>query len=144
MKADINTESAVKAVLNQVTESYAKRDLALLRAAFAPDPDVVMYGTGVDEKRVGLAEIQAQAQRDWSQADATAITYGWTSISVAGPVAWAAGDAAFKLKAGGQEMTLPARFTCVLEKRGQQWLIVQAHFSFPAGGQAEGESYPKQ
>jgi ketosteroid isomerase-like protein len=142
MKADAMTEAAVKAVLDKVAEAYAKRDLALLRTAFAPDPDVVMYGTGADEKRVGLAEIQAQAERDWSQAEAATVTYGWTSVSAAGSVAWAATDAAFNLKAGGQEVTLPARITFVLEKRGEEWLIVQAHFSFPAAGQAEGESFP--
>jgi hypothetical protein len=142
MKADAMTEAAVKAVLDKVAEGYAKRDLAHLRAAFAPDPDVVMYGTGADEKRVGLAEIQAQAENDWAQTEATAVTYGWTSVSAAGSVAWAATDAAFNLKAVGQEMTLPARITFVLEKRGEQWLIVQAHFSFPAAGQAEGESFP--
>ena len=142
MKADVMTEAAVKAVLNKVAEGYAKRDMALLRSAFAPDPDVVMYGTGADEKRIGLAQIQAQAERDWSQAQAAGMEFRWTSISAAGPVAWAAGDAAFKLKAGGQDMTLPARFTCVLEKRAEEWFIMQAHFSFPAASQAEGESYP--
>ena len=113
-----------------------------LRAAFAPDPDVVMYGTGADEKRVGLAQIQAQAERDWSQAEAAAVTYESIAVSAAGAVAWAAADAAFRLKAAGQEMTLPARITFVLEKREAQWLVVHAHFSVPAAGQAEGESYP--
>lgn len=142
MKADTKTEAAVKAVLDKVAEGYARRNLALLQAAFAPDPDVVMYGTGADEKRVGPTEIRAQVERDWSQAETTTVTYGWTSISAAGSVAWAASDAAFRLKAGRQEMTLPARITFVLEKRGEEWLIVQAHFSFPASGQAEGESFP--
>jgi ketosteroid isomerase-like protein len=144
MKADAITESAVKAVLVKVTEGYAKRDLALLLSAFAPDPDVVMYGTGADEKRIGLSQIQAQAERDWSQAESAAITYEWTAVSAAGAVAWAAADASFKLKADGQEISLPARLTCVLEKRGEQWLIVQAHFSLPAAGQGEGESFPTE
>lgn len=142
MKADLITENAVKAVLNKVAEGYAKRDMALLLSAIAPDPDVVMYGTGADEKRLGLAGIRAQVERDWSQAEATNVIYGWTSISAAGSVAWAASDASFRLKAGGQEMNLPVRVTFVVEKRGEEWLIVQAHFSFPAAGQAEGESYP--
>lgn len=142
MEADATTEAAVKAVLDKVAEGYAKRDLALLRAAFAQDPDVVMYGTGADEKRLGLAEIQAQAERDWSQAEVAVMKYGWTSVSAAGSVAWAAIDVAFNWKAGGQEMSLPGRITYVLEKRGEEWLIMQAHFSFPAAGQPEGESYP--
>ena len=64
MKADVMTEAAVKAVLDKVAEGYAKRNMALLLAAFAPDPDVVVYGAGADETRVGLAEIQALAERE--------------------------------------------------------------------------------
>jgi ketosteroid isomerase-like protein len=142
MKADVKTEAAVKSVLDKVAEGYAKRDLALLQAAFAPDPDVVMYGTGADEKRIGLAEIQVQAERDWSQTEAAAVTFGWTSVSAAGSVAWVATDAALNLKAGGQDMNLPVRITFVLERRGEDWLIVQAHFSLAASTQVEGESFP--
>jgi ketosteroid isomerase-like protein len=142
MKADVKTEAAVKSVLDKVAEGYAKRDLALLQAAFAPDPDVVMYGTGADEKRIGLAEIQVQAEQDWSQTEAAAVTFGWTSVSAAGSVAWVATDAALNLKAGGQDMNLPVRITFVLERRGEDWLIVQAHFSLAASTQVEGESFP--
>lgn len=63
------------------------------------------------------------------------------SISAAGPVAWAAA-ASFELTIGDQAMSLPARITYVLEKRGEQWLMVQAHFSLPAAGQEEGELFP--
>ncbi len=142
MKAAVQTQAAVMAVLNKISECYAKRDLEGLLALFAPDSDNVMYGTGADEKRIGLAEFKAQAERDWSQAESASIAYGWTSVSASGNVAWAAADAAFNLKAGGQEMSLPARLTAVLEKRGDKWLIVQSHFSFPAAAQAEGESFP--
>src|SRR5262245_17888726 len=142
MKADAKTEAAVKAVLDKVAEGYSKRDRTLLRTAFAPDPDVLMYGTGADEKRLGLAEIQAQAERDWSQTETASVSYKSISVSAAGSVAWAATYAVFDLKAGGQKMTLPLRITFVLEKRSDQWLIVHAHFSFPAAGQAEGASFP--
>jgi ketosteroid isomerase-like protein len=142
MKADAKTEAAVLGVLNKLAERYAKRDMEGLLAICAPDPDHVMYGTGADEKRIGLAEIKAQAERDWSQTEAANITFDWTSVSAAGNVAWVAADATFKIRAGGQDMAFPARLTAVLEKRGEQWLFVQSHFSFPAGGQAEGEAFP--
>ena len=142
MKADATTEAAVKAVLDRMAEGYARRDLAQLRAAFAPDPDVLLYGTGADEKRVGMTEIQAQAERDWAQTESAVVTFGWTSVSAAGPVAWVATDASFNLTAGGQEMKLPARITFVLEQRGADWFIVQAHFSFPTASQPKGESLP--
>lgn len=144
MKADAKTEAAVKAVLEKVTEGYANRDVAQLLSAFATDPDVVMYGTGADEKRIGLKEIQAQAERDWSQTDSAVVRYEWISVWRTGSVAWAATDASFHLKADGQEMTLPARITFVLENRNEQWLIVHAHFSLPAAGQGEGESFPTE
>jgi ketosteroid isomerase-like protein len=142
MKADAKTEAAVKAVLDKLVESYTRRDLALLRSCIASDPDVVMYGTGADEKRLGLAQVELQAKRDWSQSDETSLSFSWISISAAGPVAWVAADTDFNLKAGGQSFNLPARTTFVLEKRGDKWLIMQTHFSFPAESQAEGESFP--
>jgi ketosteroid isomerase-like protein len=142
MKADAKTEAAVKAVLDKVAAGYARRDMNLLRTAFAHDPDVLMYGTGADEKRLGLAEIQVQAERDWSQTETASLSYKWISVSAAGSVAWAATDTVLDVKAGGQKMTLPLRITFVLEKRGDEWLIVHAHFSIPAASQAEGASFP--
>src|SRR5678816_376568 len=129
MKAPKNTESSVKVVLERLAEAYAKRDIGLLRSVFASDSDVLLYGTGADEKRVGFSEIQQQAERDWSQTDAVEVSYGWTSISSTGSVAWVASDAAFKFKADSRDLVLPARLTVVLEKQGEQWLIVHMHCS---------------
>lgn len=39
-------------------------------------------------------------------------------------------------------MSFPVRITVVLEKRGDQWLMVQSHVSFPAADQEEGEAFP--
>ena len=142
MKADAATEAAVTTVLNKLAEGYAKRDLAGILSLLAPDRDAVMFGTGADEKRIGLAEIKAQAERDWSQSEATSLTYGWTSVSAAGSVAWVAADLTFDVKAGGEELSFPGRVTMVLEQRGEKWLIVQSHFSLPAPSQEEGESFP--
>jgi uncharacterized protein (TIGR02246 family) len=142
MKADAKTEAEIKALLARLTDSYEKRDLEGLIACFAPDPDTILYGTGGDEKRIGLDEIQIQAQRDWDQTEAISMAFGWTSVSAAGPVAWAAIDGSFNIRAGGQEFTMPARITFVLEKRDDRWLVVQGHFSASAADQEEGESIP--
>lgn len=142
MKADSKTEAEVRAVLAKFSDSYAKRDMEGLLACLAPDPDVVLYGTGADEKRTGLAEIQFQAQRDWDQTDEISMAFDKISVSAAGPVAWTAVDGAFQIRAGGQKMRLPARGSFVLERRNGNWLVVHTHFSVPAGGQEEGESIP--
>ena len=125
------TEAGVRVTLDRLADVYITRDVAVMRAVFAQDPDVVMYTPGADAI-VGLSAILAKAESDWSRSEAASLAYGWISISAAGPVAWAATDADFTVKAGGQEMTIPARITFVLEQRGEQWLIQQAHYSFAA------------
>ncbi|MGQ0601882.1 MAG: nuclear transport factor 2 family protein [Anaerolineales bacterium] len=142
MKANPTTYQAVKAVLDDWADSYVKRDLKRLLGHVAPDPDVLMYGTNADEKRIGLAGIQTQAERDWSQTDSAEFVLHDPAISSAGSVAWASADATFKVEAGGQQMAFPARFTAVLENRDGKWLVVQAHFSLPAPSQEEGSSVP--
>jgi ketosteroid isomerase-like protein len=141
MKANAQTEAEINAVLGELAEGYRVREMRRALACFAPDDDVVMYGTGVDEKRVGRREIQLQVERDWEQTESTELTYEWVSVSGVDRVAWAAADATFRIRAGGEAMALPARITLVLEKRGGTWFIVQGHFSLPAAGQEEGTSF---
>jgi len=76
-------EAAVMNVMNQHVEAYAKRDLDALLSLFAPDPDVVFIGTGGDEKRIGLAEIKAQFERDFAQSETVSVELGWISVSAA-------------------------------------------------------------
>lgn len=66
------TYSDVKAALDEWADSYIRRDIRRLLSCIAPDDDVVMYGTGADEKRIGLNAIRTQAERDWAQTDASA------------------------------------------------------------------------
>jgi ketosteroid isomerase-like protein len=144
VKADTQTEAAVLATLEQFKLAYEHRDVERLLALFAPDADVVLFGTGADEKRIGLAEIRVQAERDWAQSEAFTVEWGWHSVSTAGTVAWVAVDVTGHIRMGGQQVHLPLRLTAVLERRGANWLWVQAHASVPAEGQAEGESFPTE
>ena len=127
MKADTKTETAVKAVMKEFAERYAKRDLAGVLALHASDPDVVVFSP--EGKSIGIDEIRAVVAADLKY-DVVLWTYGWTSISSAGPVAWVAADATLKLSGEGQEITLVGLITWVLENRGDKWLIVHAHVSF--------------
>jgi len=129
------------ASLERFSEAYAARDLNSLMKTIAPDDDVILYGTGADEKRVGPMAIELQAKRDWEQTESASIVFDAVSVSCATTVAWAAVDGAFVIRAGGQDMRLPARITFVLENRNGSWLIVQMHFSTPSGSQAHGDSF---
>jgi ketosteroid isomerase-like protein len=142
MKADAKTEAEVMKVMDQSMEAFVKRDLDALLELYAHDPDLVVIGTGGDEKRVGLADIKTLFKRDFTQFEDASFKFGWYSVSAAGSVAWVAVDLILNLKASGQEISLQVRLTNVLEQRGDRWLIVQEHGSLPAAGQKDGEAFP--
>lgn len=144
MNASLEIETAVRSVLDRFTTAYVDRDVPRLRATFAEDADVLVYGTGADEKCIGLAEIERHVERDWAQSEKASISLGWTSVFSNGAIAWVASEVTFNVTAGGSAATMPGRLTAVLERRTEGWLIVQAHFSLPAPGQSEGESFPGQ
>ena len=128
--------------MNQLIEAFTKKDLDGTMVHFAPDPDVVMIGSGADEKGIGLTEIKALVERAFAQSEEISVQLGWYSVSSAGSVAWVASDAVIQVKISGQEISLPIRLTVVLEQRRGRWLVVQWHDSLPAAGQKEGESWP--
>lgn len=141
MKADSQTEREVQATLQKFAGAYTKRDLDGFLGCFAADADVVLFGTGADEKRIGLEQIRTQVERDWAQSESAEMSFPWISVSAAGPVAWVAGEGAFKFRIDGQEGTIPARVSFVFERREGTWLIVHSHLSAPLATQEEGQSF---
>ncbi len=143
MKADAKTEADVTNTLNKFANAYGQRNMDSLLALLLPDPDVTVIGTGIDEKRIGLSGIKLQVERDWSQSEAVSMEIEPPLVSKAGKVAWVTADLVFHVKASGQETSIQARLTAVLEQRGKNWLIAQYHSSLPAAGQKEGSSFPE-
>lgn len=144
MKADIKTESEIMEVLNRSLECYKTKGADKMAGLFAPDPDVMCFGTGADEKRVGLKDIRMQFERDFSQCDTILCELGWHMISSAGTVAWVAADYSVHATIKGQKEEMTMRVSIVLERRGQKWLIMHMHGSAPMAGQKEGESFPSR
>ena len=81
MKADAATEAEVMAVANQLKEAFNNRDLNIISSLFAPDPDVVFYGTGADEKGMGLAGVKADWERAFAQSEESSMELEWSSVS---------------------------------------------------------------
>jgi len=142
MRADAKTEAEVTEVLNQYAEAFASRDVDATLAFLAPDPDVTFIGTGGDEKRIGVAQITSLLERDFAQFDDASLKIGSPAVSAAGSVAWVVADLALHANTRGRRVQLKARFTAVLERRGDEWFVVQGHASLPAAGQEEGEAFP--
>jgi uncharacterized protein (TIGR02246 family) len=141
MRADPKTENAVVNVVKQGFEAFIKRDLDAILAFFAPDPDVIVIGTGGDEKGVGLAEIRNILGRAIGQFEEASFKFGWHSVSTTGSVATLAADVTLYVKTRDRQITEQIRLTVVLEKRGDRWLIIQWHDSLPAAGQKDGQAF---
>ena len=131
MKADTETETDVRDTLDRFIKAYNDRDINGILNLFAPDPDVVFYGNGEDEKSIGIRGIREQAQHDWTQDAVISLEVQWSSVSSAGLVAWLAADIQIHAEVRGIEMVMPARLTAVLEKRDYKWFFMQWHTSLP-------------
>ena len=141
MRADPKTEAAVLNIVKQCFEAFTKRDLDAVLAFFAADPDVIVIGTGGDEKGVGLGEIRNILGRAIAQFEEATFEFGWHSVSAVGSVAMLAADVTLYVKTNDRQITEQIRLTVVLEQRGDRWLIIQWHDSLPAAGQKEGQAF---
>ncbi len=141
MRADAKTEAAVMNVTQQCFEAFTKKDLDAILAFVVPDPDVILIGTGRDEKCVGLGNIRNILGRSLSQFEEASFKFGWHSVSAAGSVAMPTADVTLYVKTSDRQITEQMRLTVVLEQRGDRWLIIQWHDSLPAAGQKEGQAF---
>ena len=141
MKADPKTEAAVMNVVKQGFEAFTKRDLDAVLAFFAPDPDVIVIGTGGDEKGVGTAESRRILGRAIAQFEEASFELGWHSVSAVGSVAMLAADVTLYVKTLDRQITEQIRLTVVLEQRRDGWLVMQWHDSLPAAGQKDGQAF---
>jgi ketosteroid isomerase-like protein len=141
MRADTKTEAEVINVVKGGLEEFTKGDLDAVLAFFAPDPDVIVIGTGRDEKGVGLVEIGQILGRAIAQFEEASFKFGWHSVSATGSVALLAADVTLYVQTGDRQITEQLRLTVGLEQRGDKWLIMQWHDSLPAAGQKEGQAF---
>jgi class 3 adenylate cyclase len=140
MKADPETEAAVLSVLREYDEAITRKDVdAILELN---SPNIVSFGTGVDERIVGLEELRPILEREVAQGDHVQTEYKWTSVSLHGSLALLATEMEARWFAGGQESSALIRMTAVLEKHDDRWRFLQVHGSLPAAGQQAGEAYP--
>lgn len=101
-----------------------------------------MWGTGIDEYRHGLAQIEEQVKRDWSQSDSCEIMIDQV---VDGPKhsAWAAAVCNTNIVVNGIKHHFEdLRVTLVSEQEDGVWKIAHSHASFPDLRNPEDNSFP--
>jgi ketosteroid isomerase-like protein len=121
-------------------KGYKDRDLSFLLSLCSKN--INMWGSGLDEYRVGLKEVEEQLKRDWSQSESGEIEV-LSFVPTVGDALWTAAHCRAKVKIEGQVHTFDHfRGTLVIEKEEGIWKISHMHASFPDYRNAEGGSFP--
>lgn len=129
-----------EALFKAYCESYQKRDLNGILALCAKN--INLWGTGLDEYRVGLKEAEEQLLRDWQQSDAARLEIVKTVPAPEGAL-WYAAVCNAVLTVDGVEHTFhDLRGTITVEKEDGKWKISHMHASFPDFRNPENGSFP--
>ncbi|MBN1340419.1 MAG: nuclear transport factor 2 family protein [Bacteroidales bacterium] len=127
---------AVALVLEKYVIANERQEIALVHEIWAPDDDIVVFGTTSDEKLVGWDAIQEVLMRQFNTFENTYITVRDQNIKVnsRGCTAWFSEILNYNYIYRGEAKAYEGlRFTGILEKRDGEWRIVQSHMSVPAG-----------
>jgi hypothetical protein len=130
-------EESKKAVAN-ILEKYVianeNQDFSMIEQIWAPDSDIILFGTNSEEKLMGWQNIKKAIQNQFKAISETYISPQQQYIKI-GPcqkTAWFAEILNYNFVYQGKARSFEGlRFTGVLEKRNDTWKIVQAHLSIP-------------
>jgi ketosteroid isomerase-like protein len=140
MQVSEQTQNQIMAVLRQMAEATAEKNLDAMKAL--TDPDFQGFGTGSDEKVFSREAYLRSLERDFSQAETISLEFCDIHIGAEGTVAWVMAGMTYHIVADGVPQTLNGRLTAVLRGTGHAWVFVQLHYSLPAEDQEAGQSYP--
>jgi len=141
--ANAKVKNEILNMLDRYAECYLNKDLDGLMSLFVSDPDLVAIGSGVDEWVKGPDELKTGFIRDFKQANDIRMVFDNLTISAVGKVAWVSGSMTMEAIVGGVDQILHGRISLVLEEKDKGWLFTHLHYSVPAEGQEEGESWPE-
>lgn len=127
-------------ILTAYCDAYNQRDLNQLLKLFTTN--CFIWGTGLDEVRVGIKAMVDQHERDWEQSDKSEIHIVDT-VSAPENANWAASTNKALITINGEQHTVEnlRGSICIAEEDGQ-WKIAFMHASFPDQRNAPGDSFP--
>lgn len=129
MRADPATEAEVLSVLRQPFLAFVDGDVDAWLDAVVPDADLAWIGTGPEEFAKGPDQLRELVAASLVGTSHRTFEWSWQNVSCRGDVAWFSGEATISARAAGQDISLPFRYTGVLERRGGRWLIANIHQS---------------
>jgi ketosteroid isomerase-like protein len=133
MHASLEVETQVLFTLKSYFDAYAKRDIEAVMKCFSSSPDVLLLGTGHDNKALGEACVCDAIMREWACTESLQFRCDWHTVSVWSQVAWVAAEVTLTGTSEGAKFCVPLRLTLVLEQHTSRWFIAQYHLSDGCG-----------
>lgn len=132
---DLNAETEkVELVLEKYVIANEKQDIDLVHEIWAPEPDIVVFGTNSDEKLIGWDGIKQVLEHQFTSFEDTYISVHDQIINIneTGNTAWFSEVLNYNYIYQGETKQYEGlRFTGVLQKKNEDWFVVQSHMSIP-------------
>ncbi len=126
---------AIENLLEEYVIANENQDFDLIEKIWAPDSDIILYGTDSDERLMGWTNIRSAVREQFLQIEETYISASdqFIKLNCTGTTAWFAESLDYNFVYKGEAKSYTGlRFTGVVEKMDGQWKLVQAHLSLPA------------
>ena len=133
-KADnIKDLEAISNLLENYIIANESQDLDLIERIWASDDEIILYGTDSDERLMGWSNIREAIKEQFGYITDTYISASNQFIKTNGNTAWFAETLNYNYMYNGVAHSYEGlRFTGVVEKVQDNWVLVQAHLSVPA------------
>jgi ketosteroid isomerase-like protein len=126
---------AIEDVLEKYVIANENQDFELIQKIWAPDSDIILYGTNSDEKLIGWTNIRSAIKEQFTAIEETYISVSdqYIKLNECGNTAWFAETLNYNFMYKNEAYSFTGlRFTGVLSKVEGDWRFVQAHLSLPA------------
>ena len=126
---------AIENVLDKYIVANETQNFELIQEIWAPNADIILYGTDSDERLMGRINIKNAIKEQFSHITDTYISASdqFIKLNCTGNTAWFAETLNYNFVYSDKAQSYEGlRFTGVLEKMDGEWKLVQAHLSLPA------------
>lgn len=134
-KVDFSVEKAkIETVLEQYNLANENQDFNLIKSIWSNNENIVCIGTETYEKLIGWKQIESAIKNQFKTFKDTYISVNnqIINISDSGNTAWFSEILEYNFMYKGLHKSFQGiRYTGVLIKEGEKWILVQTHMSIP-------------
>lgn len=127
MPDESSHETAILATLENYANAYNTHDIDAIMALWADDPDVLLIGTGPDEKRIGIAEVRRQFAHNFARAKTLLFEFTNAVVSIYEDKAIVVANADVRTLVDDQIIQFSLRMTIILKYSQNRWWWVHRH-----------------